>query len=30
VYPSQLADVVQAILDGALDGPIELPSAEEY
>jgi 8-oxo-dGTP pyrophosphatase MutT (NUDIX family) len=30
VYPSQLADVVQAILDGTLDGPIELPSAEEY
>ena len=30
VYPSELAEVVSAVLDGTIEGTMELPSAEEY
>jgi 8-oxo-dGTP pyrophosphatase MutT (NUDIX family) len=30
VYPSELAEVVSAVLDGTIEGTMRLPTAEEY
>ncbi len=30
VYPSELAEVVQAVLDGTIEGTLRLPTAEEF
>ncbi|HKF91793.1 MAG TPA: RNA pyrophosphohydrolase, partial [Acidimicrobiia bacterium] len=30
VYPSELADLVSAVLTGTIDGTMRLPTAEEY